>query len=114
MLPQLVRKNSLARYADQSYKMRLALEFPPLMGALICTSAMQLACASGKSIRFALNTYTQTINGLRQALDQKIDYVSHDALLATVITLSVFESIGFFAPETSGKMAKLSASDGCV
>ncbi|KAJ5948080.1 hypothetical protein N7466_001095 [Penicillium verhagenii] len=91
ILPRLVRRNSLARYADQSYKLRLALEFPPLMGALISTSAMQLACVSGKSIHFALKTYTQTINGLRQALDRKIDFVSHDALLATVITLSVFE-----------------------
>ena len=91
ILPSMVRRNSLARYADQSYMLRLALEFPPLMGALISIAGMKLASFNGGSIYCAVRSYTQTLNGLRKALSQTSDSVSNDALLATVITLSVFE-----------------------
>ncbi|KAJ6110906.1 fungal Zn binuclear cluster domain-containing protein [Penicillium sp. IBT 16267x] len=91
ILPRMVRRNSLARYADQSYMLRLALEFPPLMGVLISIAGMKLASFHGKSIYCAVRSYTQTLNGLRRALTQMTDTASNDALLATVITLSVFE-----------------------
>ncbi|KAJ5992030.1 fungal Zn binuclear cluster domain-containing protein [Penicillium sp. IBT 35674x] len=92
ILPQMVRRNSLARYADQSYMLRLALEFPPLMGVLISIAGMKLASFNGGSIYCAVQNYIQTLNGLRKALSQMTDSVSNDALLATVITLSVFET----------------------
>ncbi|KAJ5535943.1 fungal Zn binuclear cluster domain-containing protein [Penicillium frequentans] len=91
ILPQMVRRNSLARYTDQSYMLRLALEFPPLMGVLISIAGMKLASFNGGSIYCAVQSYIQTLNGLRKALSQMNDNVSNDALLATVITLSVFE-----------------------
>lgn len=87
----MVRQNSLARYADQSYMLRLAFEFPPLMGVLISIAGMKLASFNGGSIYCAVESYTQTLNGLRRALSRTTDSVSNDALLATVITLSVFE-----------------------
>ncbi|KAJ5786585.1 fungal Zn binuclear cluster domain-containing protein [Penicillium pulvis] len=91
VLPQMVRRNSLARYADQSYMLRLALEFPPLMGVLISIAGMKLASFNGGSIYCAVQSYTQSLNGLRRALSRTTDSGSNDALLATVITLSVFE-----------------------
>lgn len=91
ILPRMVRRNSLARYADQSYMLRLALEFPPLMGVLISIAGMKLASFNCGSVYCAVRSYTQTLNGLRRALSQTTGTVSSDALFATVITLSVFE-----------------------
>ncbi|KAJ5626457.1 fungal Zn binuclear cluster domain-containing protein [Penicillium herquei] len=91
ILPRLVRRDSLARYTDQSYMLRLALEFPPLMGALISIAGMQLAAMNCWSISEVLTCYIQTLTGLRQALIQTSNIDSHDGLLATVVTLAVFE-----------------------
>ena len=35
IISRLVRNRSLSRYTDQTYMLRLAQDFPPLMGAMI-------------------------------------------------------------------------------
>ncbi|KAJ6007305.1 fungal Zn binuclear cluster domain-containing protein [Penicillium herquei] len=92
ILPRLVRRDSLARYTDQSYMLRLALEFPPLMGALVSIAGMQLASLNLWPISEVVKCYIQTLTGLRQTLIQISNIDSHDGLLATVVTLAVFES----------------------
>ncbi|KAJ5737854.1 fungal Zn binuclear cluster domain-containing protein [Penicillium malachiteum] len=92
ILPRLVRRDSLARYADQSYMLRLALEFPPLMGALVSIAGMQLASLNRWPISEVVGCYIQTLAGLRQTLTRTSNIDPHDALLATVVTLAVFES----------------------
>jgi hypothetical protein len=72
--------------------LRLALEFPPLMGAMISIAGMQLAPAPRWSISCAVRSYVHTITGLRRVLENAEDIGSDDALLATVISLSVFEA----------------------
>lgn len=71
--------------------LRLALEFPPLMGALVSIAGMQVASLDGGSIACAVTSYVQTLTGLREMLNKISDIGSHDALLATVVTLAVFE-----------------------
>ena len=101
ILPRLVRQNSLARYTDQTFMLRLALRFSPLMGALISVAGMQLAPAPHWSVPFAVESYIQAILGLRERLSQTTDFGCDDALLATVVTLSVFEvRIKFSVPST--------------
>lgn len=92
VLSRLVRQSSLSHYSDQSYMLRLALEFPPLMGAMISIAGMQLAPAPRWSISCAVRSYVHTITGLRRMLENAEDIGSDDALLATVISLSVFEA----------------------
>ena len=81
----------MARYTDQGYMLRLALEFPPLMGALVSIAGMHIASLDGGSIACAVTSYVQTLASLRDMLDYISDFGSHDALLATVVTLAVFE-----------------------
>lgn len=91
LVPRLVRKNSLARFLDQTYFLRLAWEFPPLMGAMISIAGMRLASSSRWAIQCAIESYMYTISGLRKKIAQIRIPETNDALLATVITLSVFE-----------------------
>jgi hypothetical protein len=72
--------------------LRLALEFPPLMGAVISIAGMQLAPTPKWSISCAVESYIYTLSGLRDILENIEQISSHDALLATVISLSVFEA----------------------
>jgi hypothetical protein len=92
VLSRLVRYNSLSRYTDQTYMLRLAQEFPPLMGAMISIAGMQLALSPRWSIHCAIQSYIHTITGLREAIVDGDDIASSDAFLATVISLSVFEA----------------------
>ncbi|KAJ5621129.1 fungal Zn binuclear cluster domain-containing protein [Penicillium lagena] len=92
LVPRLVRKNSLARFLDQTHFLRLAWEFPPLMGAMISIAGMQLASSSHWAIQCAIESYMYTISGLQKTIAQLRNPETNDGLLATVISLSVFES----------------------
>ncbi|KAJ5831710.1 fungal Zn binuclear cluster domain-containing protein [Penicillium riverlandense] len=92
LVPRLVRKNSLARFLDQTHFLRLAWEFPPLMGAMISIAGMQLASSSRWAIQCAIESYIYTISGLQKTIAQLRNPETNDGLLATVISLSVFES----------------------
>lgn len=96
VLSRLVRNNSLSRYTDQTYMLRLAQEFPPLMGAIISIAGMQLAPTPRWSIDCAIKSYIHTIAGLREAIAVDNNIASNDAFLATVISLSVFEACAFY------------------
>ncbi|KAJ5148433.1 fungal Zn binuclear cluster domain-containing protein [Penicillium atrosanguineum] len=98
LLPRLVRQESLARYGDQTYMLRLAMEFPPLMGALVSIAGMQLTSSPHWPVSRAIENYIQTLIGLQGCLKKHGNFRSSDALLATVITLSVFESFRVDAP----------------
>lgn len=91
LLPRLVRQESLARYGDQTYMLRLAMEFPPLMGALVSIASMNLTSSRHWPISRAIESYVQTLIELQESLKQYEHSRSGDAILATVITLSVFE-----------------------
>lgn len=91
ILPRLIRQNSLARYADQTYMLRLALEYPPLMGALISIAGMQISPPSRWSVSHAVESYIQTIQSLQNDIGNRSEVIYDDGLLATVVTLAVFE-----------------------
>ncbi|KAJ5688835.1 fungal Zn binuclear cluster domain-containing protein [Penicillium macrosclerotiorum] len=74
-----------------NYMLQLALEFYPLMGALVSVAGMELASPSGWPVHRAIESYIQTIQGLQEVLSRK-ELIIEDALLATVVTLSVFEN----------------------
>lgn len=91
LLPRLVRQDSLARYGDQTYMLRLATEFPPLMGALVSIAGMHLTSSPHWPVSRAIESYIQTLMGLQGILRHSGYLKYSDALLATVITLAVFE-----------------------
>jgi hypothetical protein len=71
--------------------LRLAMEFPPLMGALVSIAGMQLTSSPHWPVSRAIESYIQTLMGLQGTLRHSGHFRNSDALLATVITLSVFE-----------------------
>jgi hypothetical protein len=76
------------------------------MGAMISIAGMQLASSSRWAIQCAIDSYMYTISGLQKTIAQIRNPETNDGLLATVISLSVFEVChgrrsGTYAPLTT-------------
>ena len=91
ILPHLVLHTSL----DQTHMLRLALESPTLMGAMISIGGMHLPSSvrwSYSSAYYcAVQSYLYTIKLLQRSLADAGKAGCDDGILATVILLSVFE-----------------------
>lgn len=92
ILPHLVLHTSL----DQTHVLRLALESPTLMGAMISIGGMHLPSSvrwSYSSAYYcAVQSYLYTIKSLQRSLTDASEAGCDDRILATVILLSVFEA----------------------
>lgn len=88
--PRLVRQNCLSKYADQSYILQLALEFPPLMNAMVAIAALDKATDDYHN-RLAVESYVLSISSLRSRIARAQGVTDQDGLLATTICLCVFE-----------------------
>ncbi|RJE26976.1 hypothetical protein PHISCL_00677 [Aspergillus sclerotialis] len=93
VLPRrLVRQTSLSRYSDQKHMLRLAIAYPPLMGATIAIAAMKEIRQSHQGVRLAVESYLFTLNNLREGIKRGKYTGNEDWLLATTVLLCVFEN----------------------
>ena len=91
VMPRLVREDSLSKYADQSHMRELALKFPPLMGAMIAIAAMHLSRSDALYTQVAVESYLYSIHGLQESIAHNECAGNEDGLLATAISLCIFE-----------------------
>ncbi|GIJ92669.1 hypothetical protein Asppvi_001947 [Aspergillus pseudoviridinutans] len=96
-----VIKNCLTQYTDQSYMLRLGLEFPPLMGIMVAIAAMDRA----NHHQLAMLSYIFAIQELRASIADANDARNEDGLLATTICLCVYESFRTDSPPNVGPHA---------
>ncbi|KAJ5833377.1 hypothetical protein N7474_001688, partial [Penicillium riverlandense] len=93
VMPRLVRQNCVPECCDQSYLLRLAQEFPPLMAVLLAMAAADL----GKDA-VATARYLYTLRSLQDRMADAPDAGNEDGLLATAIFLCLFENLRPDAP----------------
>ncbi|PLB51232.1 hypothetical protein P170DRAFT_406981 [Aspergillus steynii IBT 23096] len=91
VLPFLIRQTSLARYSEQRHFLRLALEHPPVMGAVIGIAALRTREQSSRLNILAIESYLFSINYLRKSISRANYTGDEDWLLATTILLCVLE-----------------------
>ncbi|EAS28826.3 uncharacterized protein CIMG_07572 [Coccidioides immitis RS] len=92
LLPTLVRQCSLPKYSDQTYILNLAVQFPPLMGAMIAVAAVRLPRHDESYLHLGLKCYHFSIQNLREGLASDKYKGNEDYLLATTILLCIWEN----------------------
>lgn len=86
VMPRLVRPNCPSVYSDQSYMVRLAREFPPLMAIIIAIAALDIG-----NDALAMQHYLCSLRSLQGRIIAASGTGNEDGLLATTICLCVFE-----------------------
>lgn len=86
VMPRLVRPNCPSVYSDQSYMVRLAREFPPLMAIITAIAALDIG-----NDYLAMQHYLRSLRSLQARIIAASGTGNEDGLLATTICLCVFE-----------------------
>ncbi|BCS23598.1 uncharacterized protein APUU_40042A [Aspergillus puulaauensis] len=100
-MPRLVRPNCPSVYSDQSYMVRLAREFPPLMAIITAIAALDIGNDS-----LAMQHYLRSLRSLQARIIAASGTGNEDGLLATTICLCVFENLRTDGPPNIGLHAK--------
>jgi hypothetical protein len=85
-MPRLIRPNCPAEYIDHSYMLHLATGFPPLMAIMVAIAAADLGRRE-----LAMDRYLCSLRTLQDNLADAPGAGNEDGILATTISLCVFE-----------------------
>jgi hypothetical protein len=85
-MPRLIRPKCPAEYVDHSYMLHLAHGFQPLMTIMVAIAAADLG-----RVELAMDRYLCSLRNLQDRLAAAPNAGNEDGLLATTISLCVFE-----------------------